>query len=68
MTTYSKVKQTFLDLKSAKATLEQYALIAQEEHTRQSFQRIAGKLEPTLERLNQRIQSMEFEEPQYKGS
>lgn len=67
MTTYSKVKQTFLDLKSAKATLEQYSLIAGEENAR-SFREIARKIEPTLQRLDRRIRSMEFEEPQYRGS
>ncbi|MFD1425322.1 flagellar biosynthesis/type III secretory pathway chaperone [Kroppenstedtia sanguinis] len=67
MTTYSKVKQTFLDLKSAKATFEQYALLSGEGNAR-SFQEIAERLEPVLQRLDQRIQSMEFEEPQYRGS
>ncbi|PTX64258.1 uncharacterized protein DUF1657 [Melghirimyces profundicolus] len=68
MTTYSKVKQTLIDLKSAQSTMEHYAKITQDEKSRKIFERSARKLEPTLERLNKRIQRMEFEEPQYKGS
>ncbi|SFJ14498.1 DUF1657 domain-containing protein [Thermoflavimicrobium dichotomicum] len=67
MTTYSKVQQTLVSLKSAQATLERYALIAQDEKARKTFQRNVDKLQSTIDRLSQRVQTMEWEEPQYKG-
>ncbi|PTM57763.1 DUF1657 domain-containing protein [Desmospora activa] len=67
MTTYSKVKQTLVSLQGAKATMESYAQLAQDEGTRKSFRRNAERLDEVLARLKRRIQSMEFEEPQYKG-
>jgi len=67
MTTYSRVKQTLVSLKSAKATLERYSIISQDETARKSFQRNAEKLQPVIERLQKRIKHMELEEPQYKG-
>lgn len=67
MTTYSKVKQTLVSLQGAQATLEMYSQIAQTKTARNAFRRNAQRLEGVVERLNKRLQSLEFEEPQYKG-
>jgi hypothetical protein len=68
MTSYSKVKQTAVSLEGVKTTLEMYSQVAQTEDARNTFRRNAQRLETILERLNRRLQSMEFEEPQYKGN
>ncbi len=67
MTTYSRVKQTLVSLKSAKATLERYSILSQDQTARKSFQRNADQLQPIIDRLQKRIKHMELEEPQYKG-
>ncbi|RAL21349.1 DUF1657 domain-containing protein [Thermoflavimicrobium daqui] len=67
MTTYSRVKQTLVSLKGAQANLERYSLIAQDEAAKKTFQRSAEKLQLITDRLQKRIQNMEWEEPQYKG-
>ncbi|MBA4494966.1 DUF1657 domain-containing protein [Paenactinomyces guangxiensis] len=67
MTTYSKVKQTLVSLEGAKATMEMYGQIAQDEQARKTFRRNAQRLDVVLERLEKRLQTLEFEEPQFKG-
>ncbi len=67
MTTYSKVRQTLASLEGAKATMDVYGQISQDEHARQLFRRNAQKLEIVLDRLQKRIREMELEEPQFKG-
>ncbi|WP_169713593.1 DUF1657 domain-containing protein [Paludifilum halophilum] len=67
MTIASNVKQTLASLEGAKATMEMYGQISQEEGARQTFRRNAQRLEEVLELLRQRLQTLELEEPQYKG-
>ncbi|MDR6224047.1 DUF1657 domain-containing protein [Desmospora profundinema] len=67
MTVQSKVKQTIASLEGAKATMEMYGQIAQDEQARKTFLRSVKRLESVLERLKKRMGVLEFEEPQYKG-
>jgi Protein of unknown function (DUF1657) len=67
VTTYSKVKQTLVSLEGTKATLERYSMISEDQHARQAFRRNADKLQVVIDRLKKRVQTMEMEEPQYKG-
>lgn len=67
MTVSSKVKQTAASLKGAQATLSMYAQIAQQEEDRETFERNAEKVQHVVERLEERLKQLEFEEPQYKG-
>lgn len=67
MTIQSKVKQTIASLEGAKATMELYGQITQDEKVRKTFLRNVQRLESVLERLKWRLGVMEFEEPQYKG-
>ena len=67
MSTYSKVKQTLINLEGAKATMDIYAKLAQEESIRKNFERHAQKLEVVIKLLKERVQTMEREEPEYKG-
>lgn len=67
MTTHAKVKQTIASLEGAKATMEMYGQMVQEENARMTFQRSTERLDNIIEHLQKRQQQMEFEEPQYKG-
>jgi hypothetical protein len=67
MTTHSKVRQTLASLEGAKATMDVYAEISQDEKARKMFRRNSQRLDLVLDRLKKRIREVEFEEPQFKG-
>ncbi|SHK00280.1 DUF1657 domain-containing protein [Desulforamulus aeronauticus] len=67
MTVASQVKQTVASLKGTKATLDAFFTIAQEEETRELLGRNNDKLNSIIDHLEQRVKTLEFEEPQYKG-
>ncbi|QKG83324.1 DUF1657 domain-containing protein [Kroppenstedtia pulmonis] len=67
MTVYSTVRQTLASLEGAKATMVMYSQISQTPEARHTFQRNAQRLEKVLEQMKKRVQTLEFEEPQYKG-
>lgn len=67
MTIHSKVRQTLASLEGAKATMDVYAEISQDEQARKVFRRNSQKLDMVLDRLKKRIRDIEFEEPQFKG-
>jgi len=68
MTVASQVKQTIASLKGARGTLRVYSTQTRDDETRSVF---SGALEETniiIEDLEKRLQTLEFEEPQYKGN
>lgn len=68
MTVASQVKQTIASLKGARGTLRVYSTQTRDDETRAVF---SGALEETntiIEDLEKRLQTLEFEEPQYKGN
>lgn len=67
MTVGSKVKQTLSSLKSAKSTLEIYAVQSQDEEAVYAFREAIDMVKGVLNDLEKRVQTLEFEEPQYKG-
>lgn len=67
MTVGSQVKQTSASLKGVKATLDIYSAQSVTEEDRQLFQTNSEKIGRVIKMLEQRISSLEFEEPQYKG-
>ncbi len=67
MTVGSKVKQTLSSLKSAKSTIEIYATQSQNEEAAHAFREATGMVKGVINDLEKRIQTLEFEEPQYKG-
>ncbi|TCL67340.1 uncharacterized protein DUF1657 [Hydrogenispora ethanolica] len=67
MTVASQVKQTLASLKNAQATLQLYAIQSQDPGAQSVFDeasRITGEIR--LE-VAERLKTLEFEEPQYKG-
>ncbi|BAU25955.1 uncharacterized protein DUF1657 [Aneurinibacillus soli] len=67
MTVSAKVKQTLSGLKSAQASLETFALETQNKQAKQAFTQNAQQTQTIIDSLEQRVQQLEQEEPQYKG-
>jgi uncharacterized protein (DUF2252 family) len=67
LTVASQVKQTVAGLKGAQASLEQFALQTQNQQAKQLFTDAASQAQNIITSLEQRVQELEQEEPQYKG-
>lgn len=67
MTVGSRVKQTVSSLKGIKSTLEIYTLQTQDKETSSAYKEALVVINEVLNDLEQRVQTLEFEEPQYKG-
>lgn len=67
MTVSSQVKQTLASLKGAQGTLRMYLTQTQDEKTKAVYNDVLKTTEDIITDLEKRIQTLEFEEPQYKG-
>lgn len=67
MTVSSEVKQTLASLKSAQGTLRIYSTQLQDDEVRSVFTQAHEITEGMVNDLEKRVQTLEFEEPQYKG-
>ena len=67
MTVASQVKQTLAGLKSAEAVLRIYATQNQSKEVQDVFIEATGILEQIHKEIEERLQTLELEEPQYKG-
>lgn len=67
MTVSSQVKQTLAGLKSAQASFEQFALQTQNQQAKQLYSDAATQTKTIVDSLEQRVDQLEQEEPQYKG-
>lgn len=67
MTVASQVKTTLASLKSAQASLEQFALGTQNEEAKTLFTNAAEQTQQIVTQVESRVQQLESEEPQYKG-
>lgn len=67
MTVASQVKTCVASLKSAQASLEQFALATQNEEAKALFTDAAAQTQQVLQQVESRVQQLENEEPQYKG-
>lgn len=68
MTVASQVKQTLASLKGARGTLRVYSTQTRDEEARSMFTDAIEVTSSIIEELESRLQSLEFEEPQYKGN
>ncbi len=68
MTVYSQVKQTLAGLKSAQASFEQFALQTENQAAKQLYTDCANQTQTLVNSVQQRVQQLEQEEPQYKQS
>lgn len=67
MTVSSQVKTTLASLKSAQASLEQFALETQNQQAKNLFTSAAQQTQQIVTEVEGRVQQLENEEPQYKG-
>jgi uncharacterized protein YaaN involved in tellurite resistance len=67
VTVASQVKQTLAGLKSAQASFEQFALQTQNQQAKQLYTDAANQTQTLVNTLEQRVQQLEQEEPQYGG-
>jgi exo-beta-1,3-glucanase (GH17 family) len=68
MTVASQVKQTLTSLKSAQSTLRIYSSQTQEKETIAAYKETMDVTNGIISDLEQRIKTLEFQEPQYKGN
>ena len=67
MTVGSKVKQTLVSLKGVQATLGIYSAQTQDGNSVAVYKESLKIIDEVITDLDKRIQTLEFEEPQYKG-
>lgn len=67
MTVAADVKKCLASLKSAQANLEQFALSTQNQQAKQIFSNAAQTTQQVIRQIENRVQQLESEEPQYKG-
>ncbi|MFD1415418.1 DUF1657 domain-containing protein [Oceanobacillus jeddahense] len=66
MTVGTQVQQTIAGLKSAQASLEQFALQTDNKQAQQLYKNAAQQTQGVLDQLEPRVQQVMQEEPQYK--
>jgi len=67
VTVSTQVKSCVASLRSAQASLEQFALNTQNQEAKQTFTDAAEQTGQILQKIEARVQQLENEEPQYKG-
>jgi len=67
MTISSDVKTCLASLKSAQASLEQFALGTQNQEAKSLFETAAKTTQQVVQQVESRVQQIEQQEPQYKG-
>lgn len=67
MTVASQVKTCLSSLKSAQASLEQFALETQNQEAKDLFTNAATQTQQIVTQMESRVTELEKEEPQYRG-
>ncbi|MNI57985.1 hypothetical protein D3C73_1130770 [compost metagenome] len=67
MTVSSQVKTCLSSLKSAQASLEQFAMETQNEEAKTLFTSAAEQTQQIVQQVESRVTQLEKEEPQYRG-
>ncbi|MDD4599467.1 hypothetical protein SDC9_03905 [bioreactor metagenome] len=68
MTVASQVKQTLATLKGNQGTLRLYALQTRDEETKLIYNETLKATSVMINDLERRLQTLEYQEPQYKGN
>jgi hypothetical protein len=67
VTVASQVKTALANLKSAQASLETFALQTQDQYAKQVYTTAATQAQTIVESIQERVQQIEKEEPEYRG-
>lgn len=68
MTVASQVKKTLATLKGSQGTLRLYALQTEDEETKLVFNEASSAVGVMINDLEKRMQTLEYQEPQFKGN
>jgi hypothetical protein len=68
LTVASQVKETLASLKGIQGTLGIYSIKSQDEETKNLFNGALSTVEDIVKDMEKRLQTLEFEEPQYRGN
>lgn len=68
MTVGSKVKQTLSSLKGIESTLRIYSVQSRNKEERAVYKEELKTVESVIKDVEDRLKTLEFEEPQYKGN
>ena len=68
MTVASQVKQTLATLKGARGTLSMCTVQTRDDETQSVYTNSLGIADTIINDLEDRLKTLEFEEPQYKGN
>ncbi|MBO1004580.1 DUF1657 domain-containing protein [Pseudogracilibacillus auburnensis] len=66
MTVGTQLQQTIANSESVMASLKTFALETQDQNVKQMFQQLAEQQKTITDNLNNRLQYIQQEEPQYK--
>lgn len=66
MTVGTQMQQTISSCESAAASLKSFALETQDQNVKQMFQQLAEQQQTIVDNLNNRLEYIQQEEPQYK--
>lgn len=67
MTVGAKVKETLASLKNTQSMFRMYSIQAQDEGEKKTYEEALEVTNKAILDLENRIRTLEFEEPQYKG-
>jgi len=67
MTVASRVKTTVASLKSAEATIKNYALYHPDPNVKEVFNNCHRRMKVMSDEMEKRLKEIELEEPQFKG-
>jgi len=67
MTIGSKVKQTLAELKGVHGTLQMYSAITRDGESKAVYEKAKEEIGEIIGDLEERVRTLEFQEPQYKG-
>jgi predicted DNA-binding protein YlxM (UPF0122 family) len=68
MTVASNVKQTLASLKGIESTLKIYSVQSRKVEEKAVYKEELQKIECVISDIEERLKTLEFEEPQYKGN
>jgi hypothetical protein len=68
MTVASNVKQTLASLKGIESTLKIYSVQSRNEEEKAVYKEELHTVESVISDIENRLKTIEFEEPQYKGN
>ncbi|WP_055669659.1 DUF1657 domain-containing protein [Desnuesiella massiliensis] len=67
MTVASNIKQTLASLKGIESTLRIYSVQSRREEEKEVYKNQLETVESVIKDIEDRLKTLEFEEPQYKG-